>query len=144
LRGADVNAQGIRLRQPEQFVATGGIDQLADVGIARGDGAVKRSDHPVEVFQFFQAADIGLCGGHVGLLQNIIRLFLGSFLLADARGFKQFRPAIALISRDPGWRWPDPIPRGPALIAGPLPAFRFPQHLIVRDVIADVHNQFFK
>ena len=145
LRHADINAQRIGLRQAEQFRPAVGGDELADVRVAHGDGAVERRGDAVEIFQVLQPLHIGVRGFHIRLLQGVVRRFFGGFLFADAGGLEQFRPAVG---GDFGQ-----VQRGVGLVQFRLGLrellvqFRrvnFREHLAVGDVVADVHEPVFQ
>ena len=96
LRHPDVDAQLVRGCQAKQLARLGrrpGLDQGADIGIARGDDAVERRVDALEPLQILQAADIGrvrLDGG--GLRAEIADLLVG-FLLGHGLGLQQRLPA---------------------------------------------------
>ena len=64
LRHIDEHAQGIGLGHGEQGdAAAAGVDEIAEIDIARGDDAVKRRLHMLEAGHFLQLLDI--CRGGV-------------------------------------------------------------------------------
>ena len=95
LRHLHVDAQLVRIGQPEQFGARAltRVDQRADVGIASGDDAVERRHDPLERFQIAQARYVG--GGGIGgrfFRRRIARFFI-RILLRDRFGLQQLLPA---------------------------------------------------
>jgi hypothetical protein len=121
-------------------------DELADVGVARGDGAVERRGDAVEIFQFLQPVDIGLGGFDVRLFQfrsrpvfsavscSLTLAVLSKSVQRSAVILARSRLALRLVQFGLGLR-------------ELLVQFRrvnFREHLAVGDVIADVHQPVFQ
>ena len=94
LRDIDIDAQRVQGRDVKQFArgsaAAAGIDQLADVGIARRDHAVKGRVHFLEGLHVLQPLHIGLGrfdGGPAGI---VISRGIVDVLLRDRIRFQQF------------------------------------------------------
>ena len=95
LRHTDINAQFVRIGDAKQFRpgALPGIDQRTDVGIAGGNDAGERGNHPLERLQLAQPRHVGrgrLGGG--GLRSRIAGLFV-RVLLGYGLGCKQGLPS---------------------------------------------------
>ncbi len=104
LRHAHVDPQLFRVGDDEQFrAATGaGVDQLADIGFARGDGAVERHHDTGKPFHRDDAVDIGLRRLDQRLLGGEISDLLVDFLFGNRIRTDHRRPALGCGLRERG------------------------------------------
>ncbi len=93
LGDGDEDAQAADLVEMEELVRLGGgagVDEGADVGIARGDDAVERGDDALVALQLLEAADVGLLRGGGGFFGgevagDLVGLLHGDGVLGDER-----------------------------------------------------------
>ncbi len=95
----DINAQlagRIHMKQLARIARPGaGVNEVANVGVARGNDAIERSNDALVALELFEAAYVGLAGVHRGLRSDVIGAGLIGLLLRDGVLGEQRLPAVA-------------------------------------------------
>ena len=98
-RHRDIDAEPIGRIHVKQFawiVGPGtGINEVADICVARGNDAVKRRNDALVALQLFEAANVGPAGIHRGLRGDVISAGLVGLLLRNGVLGQQCLPAVA-------------------------------------------------